>query len=79
MEDSKIEIDQKTSNDKTIKKYTDFFPTLNLSFEINDKESYTLGYSRRLRRPRSRFINPFPSRSSITNIFQGNPKLDPTY
>lgn len=79
MEDSKIEIDQKTSNDKTIKKYTDFFPTLNLSFEINDKESYTLGYSRRLRRPRSRFINPFPSRSSITNIFQGNPNLDPTY
>lgn len=79
MEDSKIEIDQKTSNDKTIKKYTDFFPTLNLSYELNEKESFTLGYSRRLRRPRSRFINPFPSRSSITNIFQGNPDLDPTY
>ena len=79
MEDSKIEIDQKTSNDKTIKKYTDFFPTLNLSYELNEKESFTLGYSRRLRRPRSRFINPFPSRSSVTNIFQGNPDLDPTY
>ena len=79
MEDSKIEIDQKTSNDKTVKKYTDFFPTLNLSYELNEKESFTLGYSRRLRRPRSRFINPFPSRSSITNIFQGNPDLDPTY
>ena len=79
MEDSKIEIDQKTSNDKTIKKYTDFFPTLNLSYKLNEKESFTLGYSRRLRRPRSRFINPFPSRSSITNIFQGNPDLDPTY
>ena len=73
MEDSKIEIDQKTSNDKTIKKYTDFFPTLNLSYKLNEKESFTLGYSRRLRRPRSRFINPFPSRSSVTNIFQGNP------
>jgi len=79
MEDSKIEIDQKTSNDKTVKKYTDFFPTLNLSYELNEKESFTLGYSRRLRRPRSRFINPFPSRSSITNVFQGNPDLDPTY
>ena len=79
MEDSKIEIDQKTSNNKNLKKYTDFFPTLNLSYELNEKESFTLGYSRRLRRPRSRFINPFPSRSSITNIFQGNPDLDPTY
>jgi len=79
MEDSKIEIDQKTSNDTTIKRYTDFFPTLNLSYELNEKESFTLGYSRRLRRPRSRFINPFPSRSSVTNIFQGNPDLDPTY
>ena len=79
MEDSKIEIDQQTTNDKTIKNYTDLFPTLNLSYKLNDKESFTLGYSRRLRRPRSRFINPFPSRSSIINIFQGNPDLDPTY
>jgi len=31
-----------------------------------------------LRRPRSRFINPFPSLSSATNIFQGNPDLDPS-
>ena len=79
MEDSNITIDQKTTQDKTVKKYTDWFPTLNLSYEINEKESVTLGYSRRLRRPRSRFINPFPSRSSILNIFQGNPDLDPTY
>merc|ERR1711974_4918 len=30
-------------------------------------------------RPRSRFINPFPSRSSATNLFQGNPDLDPSF
>ena len=37
------------------------------------------GYNRRIRRARSYFINPFPSRSSVTNIFQGNPNIDPTY
>ena len=33
----------------------------------------------RSNRPRSWFINPFPSRSSETNIFQGNPDLNPSY
>lgn len=79
MENSNITIDQKTTNDYNLKKYTDWFPTINLSYEFDESKSITLGYSRRLRRPWSRFLNPFPSRSSITNIFQGNPDLDPSY
>lgn len=79
MEHSSITIDQKTINDLSVKKYTDWFPTANLSLELSETSSYQLGYSRRIRRPRSRYINPFPSRASITNIFQGNPDLDPTY
>ena len=39
----------------------------------------SLGVNRRLRRPWSRFLNPFPSRSSQTNIFLGNIDLDPTF
>jgi hypothetical protein len=39
----------------------------------------TLGYNRRISRPRSRFLNPFPSRSSVTNLFQGNPNINPSY
>ncbi len=61
------------------KKYTQLFPTLNLSYEINDSENVTLGYNRRIRRAHSRHINPFPTRSSTTNIFQGNPDLDPIF
>ena len=79
MENSNITIDQKTTKNKTIKKYTNWFPTVNLSYKFNEKQSIILGVSRRIRRPRSWFINPFPSRSSITNIFQGNPDLDPTF
>ncbi len=79
MESTRITIDQMTSGDLAKKNYVGFFPTINLGYEINENQSITLGYNRRIRRPRSRFINPFPSRSSITNVFQGNPDIDPSY
>ncbi|MBT8252890.1 MAG: TonB-dependent receptor, partial [Bacteroidia bacterium] len=78
LEDTRITIDQVTSGDFEKKTYTQLFPTVNLGWEITEDESITLGYNRRIRRPRSRFINPFPSRSSPTNLFQGNPNLDPS-
>ena len=55
------------------------FPTVNLIYEFREEENISLGYNRRINRPRGYFINPFPSRSSRTNIFQGNPDLDPSY
>ena len=77
MEHSNIIIDQRTTNDKVEKNYADWFPTVNLSYEMNEKENVTLGFSRRIRRPRAWSLNPFPSRSSITFFRQGNPDLDP--
>ncbi|QHI35925.1 hypothetical protein IMCC3317_12730 [Kordia antarctica] len=79
MESTRITIDQVTSGDFNQKNYVGFFPTVNLGYEISQDQSITLGYNRRIRRPRSRYINPFPSRSSITNVFQGNPDIDPSY
>jgi len=77
MESTRITINQVTTSDRKVKSYANLFPTVNIGYEISDKENITLGYNRRIRRPRSRFINPFPSRSSATNLFQGNPDLDP--
>jgi outer membrane receptor protein involved in Fe transport len=79
VESTRIIIDQATSGDFERKNYTGLFPTINLGYEITEDQSLTLGYNRRIRRPRSRFINPFPSRSSATNLFQGNPDVDPSY
>ena len=79
MEKTHIEIDQRTSNIYKEKDYTDWFPTLNLSFEFSDKENITLGYSRRIRRPRSWSLNPFRSLTSLTFFREGNPDLDPSY
>lgn len=61
------------------KDFIGLFPTVNLVYELNKKENITFGYNRRINRPRHWFLNPFPSRSSEANIFQGNPGLDPAY
>ena len=42
-------------------------------------ENITLGYSRRIRRPRGWALNPFQSLTSLTFFRQGNPDLDPSY
>ena len=47
--------------------------------DTDSEESITLGYNRRINRPRGYFINPFPTRSSRTNVFQGNPNLRPAF
>jgi outer membrane receptor protein involved in Fe transport len=75
--DRKINLIQ--TNEIYNKNFTEFFPTVNLGYEFNDSESLTLGYSRRLRRPRHWFLNPFESRTSETYIRKGNINLDPTY
>ncbi len=67
------------TNEIDNKNYTEFFPTLNLGYEFTDTESLTLGFNRRLRRPRHWFLNPFETRTSKTYIRKGNISLDPVY
>ncbi|MBA6155412.1 TonB-dependent receptor [Tenacibaculum sp. S7007] len=74
-----IDLNVLTTNQLSEKNYTEWFPTVNLGYELNDTDNFTLGYSRRLRRPRHWFLNPFESRSSATNIFRGNPDINPTF
>jgi len=79
MENTDRKIDLKGSDEDSDKNFTELFPTVNLGLELSEDESVTLGYSRRLRRPRHWFLNPFESRTSETYIRTGNIDLDPTY
>src|SRR5690606_19887872 len=79
LEETRITVDQVTSGDYSKKNYLGLFPTLNLSYSLSDRQNVTLGYNRRISRPRSRFINPFPSQSSPTMQFTGNPDLNPSF
>ncbi len=73
------DINQLTTQDYISKNETGLFPTFNFGLELDENETLTFGYNRRIRRPWSRFINPFPSKTSPINIFRGNPDLNPTY
>ncbi|WP_338733728.1 TonB-dependent receptor domain-containing protein [Mangrovimonas cancribranchiae] len=64
--------------------YLGLFPTVNVIYNLSGEdsdteESISAGYNRRINRPRGWFINPFPTRSSRTNVFQGNPNLQPAF
>lgn len=78
-EDSYIEVNQLATNDFNTKKYNNFFPSAFFTYEISDKSSASVSYSRRIQRPRGRFLNPFSNLSSNINIFVGNPDLDPAF
>lgn len=77
-EDSNIDVNSITANDYNNKKYNNFFPSATINYEVSDKSSVSLSYSKRINRPRGRFLNPFSSYSSNINIFQGNPDINPS-
>ncbi|TRX22196.1 outer membrane beta-barrel family protein [Flavobacterium franklandianum] len=77
-EDTNIEVNLLDNNDFNTKKYNNFFPSAFVSYEISDQSNITTSYSKRLSRPRGRFMNPAVNYASNVNIFQGNPDLDPS-
>ncbi len=72
-------IDQKTMNEKYTYNKFDFFPTLHLTKELNEKQQLQLSYSRRVRRPRHWYLNPFPNYSDSYYKRVGNPTLTPEF
>ncbi|OWP84385.1 TonB-dependent receptor [Flavobacterium davisii] len=78
-ENSHIEINQLTSLLFNSKNYNNFFPSIFLTYELKGNASISTNYSKRITRPRDRFINPFASYTSNINLFQGNPDINPAY
>ena len=56
--------------------YFKFYPTLHLSYKLNNGE-LQLNYSKRVRRPEGDDLNPFPEYQDPYNLRAGNPKLLP--
>ncbi|HEY4618663.1 MAG TPA: TonB-dependent receptor [Flavobacterium sp.] len=77
-EDTNIDVNLLDTNEFNNKKYSNFFPSAFVNYEISNESSLSLSYSKRLSRPRGRFLDPTPNVSSNINIFRGNPDLDPS-
>jgi len=59
--------------------YTSLFPSGVAMYRISDATQAKISYSRRIRRPGTQELNPFPAFFDIQNVFIGNPELNPEY
>lgn len=53
------------------------YPSLHVSYTANEKQTFQLSYSKKVRRPQSHFLNPVPTAFESTSIRVGNPLLKP--
>jgi len=68
------------TNDSTFKRnFTDLFPNVYLTYAVNDKNSITLSYGRRITRPNYQDLNPFTYFLDSLSYRQGNPYLLPQF
>jgi ferric enterobactin receptor len=61
------------------KDYLSFFPSGLAALTLDDRRQVRLSYSRRIQRPNTRLLNPFPFNEDQRNRFVGNPALEPEY
>ena len=59
--------------------YINFFPTVFISYKINDKNRIALSYSKRINRPDYQSLNPFETIYDIYTAEKGNPYLKPQF
>ena len=68
------------SNDSSFKRnYTNLFPNLGFTYEVNKNNQLALSYSRRIDRPSYDDLNPFTYFLDSLTYGQGNPYLQPQF
>jgi outer membrane receptor protein involved in Fe transport len=67
------------SNDRVKRNYFNLFPSTAITWNINQKHSLNLTYSRRIDRPTYQDLNPFENKLDELTYERGNPFLKPQY
>lgn len=75
--DVRTELEQ--TNEVNPRDYFNMFPSVFLGYEFNEKNTFQVSYSRRIRRPGFWELNPFLTFSDARNIWGGNPDLNPEF
>ncbi len=65
--------------DATDQSYTSLFPSAFVTYAFEPGSLVKASYSRRINRPRTFFLNPFPDLSDTTFVRVGSPTLRPEY
>jgi outer membrane receptor protein involved in Fe transport len=73
-------INQAVKEGKFNNPYSHFYPSVFLNYKLTEKQQIQFGYSKRVNRPGTRSLNPFPRKmQDITHIRTGNPYVKPEY
>lgn len=68
-----------TGQDDVERNYTDLFPNVGFTYDLNDKNALQLNYSSRINRPNYSSLNPFEFKLDELTFEKGNPFLSPEY
>jgi outer membrane receptor protein involved in Fe transport len=79
VEYSNRELQQKKINEAITFKRWDYFPSIHISKKLKDDLQFQTSYSRRIRRPRERELDPCEVIIDSRNIRVGNPNVTPEY
>lgn len=68
---------QERTENQVINNYFNLFPSVYMSYDLGDEESFTANYSRRISRPSLWSLSPFYRVRDMQNFSIGNPYLQP--
>ncbi|WP_221930271.1 outer membrane beta-barrel family protein [Gracilimonas mengyeensis] len=77
LENTRIQTELDETGAGSDQNYVDLFPSVFLSYTINEANSIQASYSRRISRPRSWYLLPFTEITDSRNRSTGNPNLKP--
>mgnify|MGYP002344270144 CR=1 FL=1 len=78
LEQALTNAEQKAGGYEPIKRDSlQLFPSAHIKWDINERNSTQIAYSRRVSRPNTRMLNPFIDYTDSLNLSQGNPMLNP--
>jgi len=76
-EQVEIRSNQVTTGQKDDNAYFHVYPSLHMGYTLSQAQTLTANYSRRVQRPQSQDLNPYPIYQDPKNFFAGNPDLKP--
>jgi outer membrane receptor protein involved in Fe transport len=77
VEDVQVKTEQVTLGRTDHNDYGRAYPSLHLSYDLDDHQQLTASYAQRIQRPDPDDLNPFPTVQEALTLAQGNPNLKP--